>query len=53
MEQFVTWCNMGGYAAYVWSAYGLVAMVLLMNLFAVKRQQKQVRNRLKQWFKQQ
>lgn len=53
MNQFISWCAMGGYAPYVWSAYGLVAMVLLMNLFAVRQQRKQVKKRLKQWFKQQ
>lgn len=27
-----TFFNMGGYAGYVWSAYGLTAVVLIWNL---------------------
>lgn len=30
-EQFWT---MGGYAAYIWSAYGLAAVVMLVNIAA-------------------
>lgn len=45
------WLQMGGYYAYVWSAYGIVIAVLLGNMFAVKRQKIKVRQRLKQWFK--
>ena len=29
--------RMGGYAGYVWSAYGLTALVLLLNWIAARR----------------
>jgi len=29
--------NMGGYAGYVWSAYGLTALVLVWNWWAARR----------------
>lgn len=34
--------HMGGYAVYVWTAYGLALAVLLVNLFAAARRKKQV-----------
>ena len=34
--------NMGGYAFYVWTAYGLALAVLLINLVFVSRRKKQV-----------
>ncbi len=30
--------HMGGYAGYVWSSFGLTAAILLINLFAARRQ---------------
>jgi heme exporter protein CcmD len=32
-----TFFNMGGYAEYVWPAYGLTALVLLWNWWAARR----------------
>lgn len=32
---------MGGYAAYVWSAYGIAALVLIGNVFLTLRQKRQ------------
>jgi heme exporter protein CcmD len=29
--------NMGGYAGYVWSAYGLTALVLVLNWWTARR----------------
>jgi heme exporter protein D len=34
---------MGGYAAYVWPAYGLTALVLLWNWWAAKRSEAEAR----------
>ena len=51
MNQFYEWLAMGGYSAYVWSAYGLVSVVLLMNLLSIKWKKKQTRHKLQQWFK--
>lgn len=44
---------MGHYGAYVWSAYGLVTMVLVLNVWAIKSQRQQIRRRLQRWFKDQ
>lgn len=33
---------MGGYAGYVWGAYGFAALVLLVNLYAAVRRTKTV-----------
>lgn len=41
---------MGGYASYVWSAYGLVAAVFVINIVAIKRQRLKTKKILKQWF---
>lgn len=51
MSQLFDWLAMGGYSLYVWSAYGLVAMVLALNVIAVRRQKKRTKNFLQQWFK--
>ena len=34
--------NMGGYAFYVWSSYGIAAIVLLANLVVPIRQRRQL-----------
>jgi heme exporter protein D len=31
--------HMGGYAGYVWTAYGLTALVLILNWWAAKRRE--------------
>jgi len=43
---------MGGYANYVWSAYGLVFAVLLLHRLGVRWQRKRVFRTLETWFKQ-
>lgn len=53
MEQFINWCNMGGYSMYVWPAYGLVLGVLLVNFLGIKRQKIRTREKLHLWFKRQ
>jgi heme exporter protein D len=52
MNQFFEWLKMGGYSIYVWPAFGLVWIVLVMNLLGVKWKKKQTRQKLQQWFKQ-
>lgn len=37
---------MGGYAKYVWPAFGITAIVLMVNLLAARRQLRQTRERL-------
>ncbi|KTC89068.1 heme exporter protein CcmD [Legionella cincinnatiensis] len=51
MNQFLEWLTMGGYSIYVWSAYGLVSVVLVMNLLGMKWKRKQTHQKLQQWFK--
>ena len=38
--------HMGGYAAYVWSAYGISLAVLLVNVVLPLRRERQVRDRI-------
>ncbi len=45
MNQFIQWFGMGGYAMYVWPAYGLVCAVLLGNLISVKWHKKQLQQK--------
>lgn len=51
MSQLVDWLAMGGYSIYVWPAYGVVCVVLVMNLLGMKWKKKQTRQKLQQWFK--
>lgn len=39
--------NMGGYAVYVWSSYGIVAIVLVLNILASRRRFQSVLQRMK------
>ena len=49
MHALMTWFDMGGYAAYVWPAYGTVFIVLLANLFQTKLEKKRVLRMLQRW----
>lgn len=42
---------MGGYAGFVWSAYGFAAVVLLANILAAARRKKSVLRRLRDYVK--
>ena len=53
MTQCLEWFSMGGYSIYIWPAYGLVSVVLVMNLLGIKWQRKRTRERLQQWIKRQ
>ncbi|MBA2656046.1 MAG: heme exporter protein CcmD [Tatlockia sp.] len=44
---------MGGYSYYVWPAYGLVVLVMLVNILSFKLRARRVRKNLHQWFKRQ
>lgn len=41
------WFEMGGYGAFIWSAYGLTLSVLLINLFLNRWRRKKLITRLK------
>lgn len=43
--------NMGGYAGYVWSSYGIAMLVLLLNLLVSRRRHKSVLRRLRRLHK--
>lgn len=51
MDQFVNWLAMGGYSSYVWPAYALVVLVLMLNVISIKKQKMKTREQLQQWFK--
>lgn len=53
MNQFLQWLAMGGYSIYIWPAYGLVCVVLVMNLLGLKFQRTRMRKKLQQWLKRQ
>lgn len=53
MNQLLQWLAMGGYAIYVWPAYGLVFVVMIMYLFGIKWQAKRARKLLQLWIKRQ
>jgi heme exporter protein D len=38
---------MGGYGEYIWGAYGLTALLMLIELIAVRRRYRQARTNLK------
>ncbi len=52
----MTWnefIHMGGYGAYVWSAYGLTAIVLIWNLVSTWLRKREVFKTLQRSLKQQ
>ncbi len=51
MDTLLHWFQMGGYASYVWSAYGIVFFVFASHFFYVKQQKKRVLSQLKRWVK--
>lgn len=51
MNHIMQWLDMGKYSVYVWPAYGIVAIVLLMQVLGIKWQRKKTMNKLKMWFK--
>lgn len=42
---------MGGYGAYVWGAYAIAAVVLLLNLFIPLRRGQAVRSALREFYR--
>ena len=52
MHEMIQWFFMGGYACYVWTAYGLVSLLLILNGVSCVMQGKRIRKSLQTWFKQ-
>lgn len=53
MSQLMQWLSMGGYAFYIWPAYGFVFAVLAINILGIKWQTKRTHKLLQLWFKRQ
>lgn len=51
MNQFLQWLAMGGYSLYVWPAYGMVCVVLVMNLLGIRWQRSRIIKKLRFWKK--
>ena len=49
MNAIMTWLAMHGYGLYLWPAYGLVAGVLGLNAWLVRRLRLSTRRRLQRW----
>jgi heme exporter protein CcmD len=43
------WFLMHGYGVYVWSAYGIVGIVLGFKVWQLKRRRQIIHKRIKQW----
>jgi heme exporter protein D len=50
MDTVLQWVNMGGYALYVWTAYGVAFLVLAMQFISVSRHKKNTEKKLTTWF---
>lgn len=51
MSQWMTWFTMGKYSVYVWSAYGIAAILLAMQLLGIRWQTQRTWRKLQLWFK--
>ncbi len=51
MKELLQWFGMNGYSMYIWPAYGLVGLILMLNLFSIKRLKQRTYTYLRQWFK--
>ena len=51
MSLGLNWFHMGGYAGYIWPAYGAVFVVFITHLLHAKLQKKRVFRMLAHWHK--
>lgn len=51
MSQWMTWFAMGKYSVYVWSAYGICAILLAMQLLGIRLQTQKTWQKLQWWLK--
>lgn len=51
MNHILHWLAMGGYARYVWPAYGVMVAVFVLNGVAIHVQRKKTFRQLHQWFR--
>lgn len=52
MNPVIDFILMHGYAKYIWSAYGITGLILMINLIHLKRQKQNTFKKLQQWYKQ-
>lgn len=52
MTAIINWFAMSGYASYVWSAYGIVALVIAFNLVQISYQRAKALRILRRWVRQ-
>lgn len=53
MNACLHWFAMNGYGNYIWSAYGLVFAVLVINAISIKWLKRRTQKRLLHWYKRQ
>lgn len=51
MNEFIQWLSMGGYALYIWPAFFIVTISLLLNTILVNKNKKNVLIKLNTWLK--
>lgn len=51
MQTWLNWLDMGGYAFYVWSAYGCFSGIFLMHILDIKKQRRMIRKKLQAWYR--
>jgi len=44
----IDWLQMGGYGFYVWSSYGMLALAIAVELFALRRHRRAAERRAEQ-----
>lgn len=47
MDAIADFLHMGGYAFYVWTSYGIVTVMLILNVVLPLRRDREVRRRLR------
>jgi heme exporter protein D len=49
MKALLAWLSMGGYGLYVWSAYGLVFLYIVLQLFGLRSFKQRSLAQLSRW----
>lgn len=53
LDNFLNWLTMGGYSLFIWPAYGIVSVGLVVYLLGIHRKRSKIKQKLQQWIKQQ
>ena len=46
MAELTTFFNMGGYAGFVWPAYGLMLVIVILNIVLPRHRERQLREQI-------